>query len=248
MPKAATVTPIIKKRTLEYLKELYEKSINGTPLTAKEVEICQYQSSLAKYMCDILYDDNGNPLTTVPTIKSAIKNLVDNGFIEQEKNDILRYVPPKDELVQKFPILNIASLITVTPLNVEKTTFLRVPENYSAEIAKYLNSVFPPDDIQTISLGSVIMCLSMTPPEKISNSRKKKDVQKRVLRKLVDFKVGTLSAFDSNLGYTEEELNLLEQEEKAQAQEIKYDESLFTVPGASKFKRDQRIPVDISEL
>ena len=48
--------------------------------------------------------------------------------------------------------------------------------------------------------------------------------------------------------YTEEELNLLEQEEKAQAQEIKYDESLFTVPGASKFKRDQRIPVDISKL
>lgn len=248
MPKAPTVTPAIKEATLEYLKELYEKTINGTPLTTEEREICKYQSSLAKRMCDNLYDDNGNPLTTVPTIKKAIESLVKDGLVEHEKDDILRYVPPKDELVQRFPILNSASLITVTPLKVEKTAFFRVPENYSAEIAKYLNSVFPPDDIQVISLGGVIMCLSITPPENASNSRKKKNVEKRVLRKLVDFKIGTLSAFDPNLGYTEEELELLKQEEDAAAKEIKYDESLFTLPSASEFKRKQRTPIDVSEL
>ena len=228
-----------KEWILTYLKSLYDSQQKGNPILYSDVQHCKNKTALAQYI------DLNQPQTTLQKdrvsesrIGDAIDELVREKKIELDGG--YKYIPPKEEFYERFPILNCANQITVTPLPVDSVAYFRVPANYSKEIAAYLNSCFLPDEIHTISMENIIMCICMKSPKVAAYGAKPKPFKERILNKLNDFTITTVSKFDPHLGYSEDEFKELQRKcerEKANAAKTEPYGGKITDPPKRNFKK-----------
>ena len=213
-----------KRLLTRYLKYIYKKLGKGYPLTQDESETI----SVKKNLVDTVYatsngtvvDSNKYPKgppagkmgISRATINKAIDELIESGQIRL-RYGVYEYVPSEDELKKAYPILNIASDIKISPLQVDRCAFYKVQGQYAPWITEYINAQFSHDDIYAVSIGDLIMCLDIHIPSSYKSVTKRYSVEERVGDVLQPFAIRYPKYFDEADGLSEEELVLSTQEE-----------------------------------
>lgn len=194
---------IVKSIILSFVTHMDAKRLQGLPLTPnerfwisqkkgledyiyqqKECLILQSESNASRKKLDAL-DENALEISPA-TIYKAITEMEQDGIIE----NVDGYFRPKrtdGEHYNSHPILKIASDLPITHLPIDDFAVFHVPERYANEIAHYLNSYFYCNDIYTIAVSSLIICLDIKLPSNSKYEMKKLPLISRVKKALKDF-------------------------------------------------------------
>lgn len=224
MPKKPNCKDEAKRLLIRYLKSIYIKKKDGSPLSADEIAVITVKKNLG----EIVYDISGGTIVDssdypkgIPagkmgisraTINNAIDELIQSGQVRKQYG-VYEYVPSEDELKKAYPILNIASDIKISPLQVDRCAFYKVQGQYAPWITEYINAHFSHDDIYAVSIGDLIMCLDIHIPSSSKSVTKRYSVEERVGDVLQPFAIRYPKYFDEADGLSEEELVLSTQEE-----------------------------------
>ena len=225
----------VKSIILSLLERMETKKIQGVSLTNDEV---RWISGL-KGLTDYVYSQNTIQIVSTErngentkakidkekmleisesTIYKAIRELQDDQLIEIE-NKCYQIKHTDTERYAKYPILKIAPQLSVTHLPIENLAVFRVPIRYAEEIAHYLNDSFFSNDIYTVAISGLIICMDIALPSKSKYAAKKGSVEKRVKKKLKEFNMTKYTDKEIAPGYEAEELEIKREKEVLKAME-----------------------------
>ena len=253
-------TATAKKLILNYLKELSDKQLKGYKPSPEDEKRISQKNLLIQAMYELhrdeivesgTYDaDESNEKIKIsrPTFNLAINALIGEGKIEN-KLGRFQYVRSTEDRAKSFPILNIASHLKITPLDISGITFYRTGTQYASWIADYINAQFDADDIHAVAINDMIMCLDLAIPASATSVAKKYTLRDRVDSILQDFDFQAPKQFDDKNGLNEQEIQSLKekQAQKRAYHQRKEDELLATAYGgkiknkpARKFKMKKK--------
>ena len=212
---------IVKSIILSFVTHMDAKRLQGLPLTAderfwisqkkgledyvykqKEQLILAPESNTARKKLDAP-DENAIEISAA-TIYKAITEMEQDGIIE----NVDGYFRPKrtdGEPYSSHPILKIASDLPITHLPIDDFAVFHVPERYANEIAHYLNSHFYCNDIYTIAVSGLIICLDIKLPTNSKYEMKKLPLRTRVKKALKDFNFVRYTDKNIEPGFNEQE-------------------------------------------
>lgn len=222
---------IIKSIILSFIARMDTKKLQGLPLTQEERHWLSQKNGLEDYVYQqkdprILppeANESRNKLESTDerileiskgTIYKAITEMVDEGIIEN-KDGYFRQKRTDGEPYASHPILKIASDLPITHLPIDDFVIFHVPERYADEIAHYLNSQFFCNDIYTVAVSGLIICLDIKFPDNSEYITKKSPVEIRVKEALKVFNLVNRSDKNIESGYTQQEVNKMIAAEEA---------------------------------
>lgn len=195
---------IVKAIIKSFLESIEAKKIQGIPLTQQETKWISQKNRLIDYVYAqkeprVLPPDsrdfqNGNNdidsrtlFISDSSIYIAITEMMRDGIIEF-KDGHFQIKRTNSERYSLHPILKIAPHLPITHMPLDDIAVFRVPERYAAEVSHYLNSQFLENDIYTVAVSGLIICLDVKLPGNSEYICKKESVEKRVRKSLKDFK------------------------------------------------------------
>ena len=256
MANNRNATPLAKKLILEYLKQLSDQKSKGIALSPDDKKNISQKKLLIeaiyKKNTDIIVESNlaspedkdSKTAISYSTFQNAISALESERKIEKKLGSF-HYIQAIEDRAKSFPILNIASHLKITPLDISDITFYRTSTQYASWIADYINSQFDADDIHAVAINDMIMCLDFAVPASAAAVTKKYTLRERIDNILQDFDFQSPKQFDDKNGLNAQELQALEEKQarKRAYRQRKEDETLATAYGgeiknkpARKFK------------
>lgn len=213
---------IVKSIIKDFVTHMDTKRLQGIPLTKDEQFWISQKNGLSQYIyhqqATPIYepeqkeskaklDDPGEELLYISqgTIYNAITEMERGGIIEIQ-NGHFQMTQSDGEPYASHPILKIAPHLSITHIPVDDLVIFRAPERYADEIAHYLNSQFFCNDIYTVAVSGLIICLDVSLPEKSKYEAKHSTVEKRVKQALKYFNLEKYTDKSIEPGYTPQQV------------------------------------------
>ena len=205
-----------------FISRMDAKKLQGLPMTSEEQHWLTQKNGLIKYVYEqkeihvVESEARGSkaklnnsadcPLEiSYQTIYNAITEMMRDRIIEI-KDGYFTLVQTNDDPHSSHPILKIASRLPITHLPLNDLVVFRVPERYAEEIAHYLNSQFFCNDIYTVAVSGLIICLDVKLPNNSKYETKRSTVETRVKTALKCFKLEKYTDKNIEPGYTPQQV------------------------------------------
>lgn len=159
---------IVKEKIKEYIQEYYKRlQTPGTP--TQSINMYKF-----KNLEDIIYrlDKQDKLKASKSTVQLALSELRET---ITKRDGFYQYTDEALRANAHFPILKFAKDIEIVNLNLRQFAFYRVFPNVTSEVVNYLNTVIVENDIYSVAIGDIIMCIDVGYEEDNENSYLKKD-------------------------------------------------------------------------